>query len=58
MSETTPPPRPRRTWADHRDLSRTVLFYALALSALLAGVAALLFGIAWSDLADNARHGF
>jgi hypothetical protein len=52
VSETTPPPRPR---ADHRNLSRTVLFYAMAVSALLVGVAALLFGIAWSDLADAHR---
>ncbi|MFJ3670117.1 hypothetical protein ACIPSE_27050 [Streptomyces sp. NPDC090106] len=54
-----PPPRRARTAAEHGDLARTVLFYALALGVVLVGVAALLIGIAWSDLADNAgRPGF
>ncbi|MBX9392473.1 hypothetical protein K4749_02385 [Streptomyces sp. TRM72054] len=55
MSDTTPPPRPRRT-PDLGGLSRTVLFFALAVSALLFGVAALLMGIAWLDLVANARQ--
>lgn len=54
MSDVTPPPRPRRT-PDLGGLSRTVLYFALAVSALLVGVAALLMGIAWLDLVDNAR---
>ncbi|MFJ5259957.1 hypothetical protein ACIQAC_05710 [Streptomyces sp. NPDC088387] len=72
MSETTPPPStpspaappppppppaaPPRPRADHRDLSRVVLYYALALAVILVGVAALLIGIAWSDLADIADN--
>ncbi|MBG0850841.1 hypothetical protein I2W78_02955 [Streptomyces spinoverrucosus] len=55
MSDTTPPARPRRT-LDVGGLSRTVLFFALAVSALLVGVAALLIGISWMDLVDNARQ--
>ena len=55
MSQTEPPPRRPRTVAEHKDLSRIVLFYALALAVILAGVAALLFGIAWSDIADNTH---
>ncbi|AWW36426.1 MULTISPECIES: hypothetical protein [Streptomyces] len=64
MSDTSPPPPPprpprsRRTMADQRDLSRLVLFYALAVGALLIGVAALLVGLAWSDLAGSAYDGF
>ncbi|MGW1544915.1 hypothetical protein ACWCPM_32645 [Streptomyces sp. NPDC002309] len=54
MSDVTPPPRPRRA-PDLGGLSRTVLYFALAVSALLVGVAALLMGIAWLDLVDNAR---
>ncbi|MFB9464715.1 hypothetical protein [Streptomyces cinereospinus] len=54
MSDVTPPARPRRT-VDLEGLSRTVLYFALAVSALLVGVAALLMGIAWTELVDNAR---
>ncbi|MFJ4466433.1 hypothetical protein ACIP2X_02835 [Streptomyces sp. NPDC089424] len=54
MSDVTPPARPRRS-PDLGGLSRTVLYFALAVSALLVGVAALLMGIAWMDLVDNAR---
>ncbi|MEU9332803.1 hypothetical protein AB0D49_06490 [Streptomyces sp. NPDC048290] len=51
-----PPTPPTAKGTDHRDLSRTVLFYALALAALLLGIGALLIGIAWSDLADTAGN--
>ncbi|MFI9155096.1 hypothetical protein [Streptomyces sp. NPDC053367] len=55
MSQTELPPRRPRTLAEHKDLAKTVLFYALAVAAVLFGIAALIFGLAWSDLADNAR---
>ncbi|MFJ4681773.1 hypothetical protein ACIQNG_08965 [Streptomyces sp. NPDC091377] len=52
-----PAPPPERSRPDHRDLSRVVLYYALALAALLLGIGALLIGIAWSDMADVADNG-
>ncbi|MFE4665027.1 hypothetical protein ACFRI7_20745 [Streptomyces sp. NPDC056716] len=52
----SPPPAAHPKGADHRDLSRVVLFYALALAALLAGVGALLTGIAWLEMADTADN--
>jgi hypothetical protein len=58
MSQTEPPARHARTVADHRELAKVVLFYALALGAVLFAVAALLVGIAWLDLADAARRPF
>lgn len=58
MSEAKLPPRRRLTVAEHKDLSWVVVFYALGLSVVLAGVAALVFGIAWSDIADNAGPSF
>jgi hypothetical protein len=58
MSQTEPPPRHRRTIVEHKDLAKVVLFYALALGAVLFGIAALLAGIAWLDIADAARRPF
>ncbi|MET9730983.1 hypothetical protein ABZZ79_10055 [Streptomyces sp. NPDC006458] len=54
MSQTELPPRRPRTLAEHRDAAKIVLFYALALGAVLFGVAALIFGLAWADLVDKA----
>ncbi|WP_158857946.1 hypothetical protein [Streptomyces sp. NRRL B-1347] len=56
MGQSTLPPRRARTAAEHKDLSRIVLFYALSLSVLLIAIAALIMGIAWTDLVDNSRR--